>query len=413
MQTPAPATVFPQSQQLNKVFSLTIPQASPDIPPRPEFIAFTIPHLCASKSYDGKDFWSYPERCGWIVSTKDTQCHVLCPPGMCRHGLNISEPSNNTRMPNFSRLDGSPVVASEKAAFLQAWLFFGVLTEVSGLCGLEIDLATEFILEDGSLSTQSLNGLPGRWFEAAVTKGRAGDKTVMEHILTVARHSHLMLCEERDKDGETTLFKYSYDECRVLLSLDILVRTIGLHLLLHTYMPSFTTSEEEGWGRCRILKSLDWPAGSMHLIEGMDQLSDLARDELEAQGWCESELDLLPHEELVFASLLFRPRIRDHSSCGDVVCSAYQTDEATYQTRHVNDGCSCNFVELDPDNLIDILSRDKVPTVVITDELELKIVPGDDYPYIALSHGPMDLEIQNQMHFRNVSFDVYGTMPII
>ncbi|KAL0580018.1 hypothetical protein V5O48_002021 [Marasmius crinis-equi] len=299
----------------------------------------------------------------------------------------MGELSSITRMPNkFSRLDGRPVVASDKAAFLQAWLFFGVLTEVSGLCGLEIDLATEFILEDGSVSTQALNGLPGRWFEAAATKERAGDKIVMEHILTVARHSRLMLGEERDKTGESRLFKYSYDECRVLFSLGVLVRTIGLHLLLHTYMPSFTTSEEEGWGRLRVLKSLDGPLGTIYLTEGMDQLSDLAEDELEAQGWCRSELNLLPYEEVVFASLLSRPRIRDHSSCGSVVCSAYQTDEATYQIRHVNDECSCDFVGLDPDNLTAILSRDKVPVVVISDELELKVVSGDEYPYIALSH---------------------------
>ncbi|KAL0564500.1 hypothetical protein V5O48_017544 [Marasmius crinis-equi] len=387
MQTRGPVAAFPQLQPPSKPLYLTIPQASQDIPPRPEFIPFTVPHLCAPNPYDGKDFWSYPERCGWNVSTRDTQCHVLCPPGMCHHGLNLDERRKVTRVPNmFSRSDGSPVVASEKAAFLQAWLFFGVLTEVSGLCGLEIDLANEFILEDGSVSTQGLNGLPGRWFEAAVARERAGDKTVMEHILTVARHSRLMLGEERDIAGGKLLFKYSYDECRVLFSLGILVRTIGLHLLLHTYMPGFTTSEEEGWGRLRVLQSLDGPLGTIYLIEGMDQLSDLARNELEAQGWCESELDLLPYEEVAFASLLSRPRIRDHSSCGDVICSAYQTDEATYQIRHVDNECSCAFVGLDPDNLTAILSRDKVPVVLITEELELKVASGDEYPYIALSH---------------------------
>ncbi|KAK0442105.1 hypothetical protein EV421DRAFT_1951330 [Armillaria borealis] len=275
------------------------------------------------------------------------------------------------------------VVASDKVAYLQAWLFFGVLTEVLHLCGLAIDLGTEFFLEDGSVSTAKLNGLPGRWFEAAAISGRAGDKVLMERILTIARHSHLMLSDERSEDGQTRIFKYSCAECRVLHSLDILVRTVGLHLLLHTYMPGFTTTEEEGWGRKRIERSLDWPHESP---EGMGQVVDLARDKLEEQGWCKSEFYFLLGAQLAFASLLSRLRIRDHSSCDNIICHAYQTEESTYRTRHVDDECSCDFVGSDTDRLIAALSQKKVPKLVITDGLELEVVSENDYPYIALSH---------------------------
>ncbi|KAK7027915.1 hypothetical protein VNI00_015131 [Paramarasmius palmivorus] len=174
-----------------------------------------------------------------------------------------------------------------------------------------MDVEAEFILEDGLVSTAILNGLPGRWFDAAIRSGRAGDKTLMEHILTIARHSRLMLSEERSEDGRTSKFKYSSAECRILHSLDILVRIIGLHLLLHTYLPSFTTTEEEG---------------------------------------------------------------------------AYQTDESTYRTRHVDGDCQCEFIELETESLIAVLSQGKVPKLVITDDLEFRVVSEDDYPYIALSH---------------------------
>ncbi|KAK0437971.1 uncharacterized protein EV420DRAFT_153676 [Desarmillaria tabescens] len=413
MQTPSPPPPVSTQPQLPNEFvsRLTIPQASPHVPPRPEFIPFTIPYLCMSKPYDGKDFWSYPERCGWIVDAKDTQCHVLCPPGACIDDMDMEELPKDTQLQIFSRSDGSVVVASDKIAFLQAWLFFGVLTEVSDLCGLDIDLATEFFLEDGSVSTARLNGLPGRWFEAAVMSGRAGDKVLMERILTIARHSHLMLSEERSDDEYTLTFDYSYAECRVFLSLEILVRTVGLHLLLHTYMPGFTTTEEEGWGRNRIKRSLDWPPWYRRRPnEGLAQLGLLARDKLEEQGWCASELDLLAHDEMAFASLLSRPRIRDHSSCGDFICHAYQTEESTYRTRHVDDECSCDFVGLDTDSLIAVLSQNKVPKLVITDELELEVVSENDYPYIALSHGPMGLGTRKQTHFHDANFDVYGIM---
>ena len=63
---------------------------------------------------------------------------------------------------------------SFRLAFFQAWLFFGVLTEVSNLCGLDIDLATYFILATGWMVFQ------GDGFEAAVRNRRAGDKVLME-----------------------------------------------------------------------------------------------------------------------------------------------------------------------------------------------------------------------------------------
>ncbi|KAF9456350.1 hypothetical protein BDZ94DRAFT_1292900 [Collybia nuda] len=91
-------------------------------------------------------------------------------------------------------------------------------------------------------------------------------------------------------------------------------------------------------------------------------------------------------DDLAFASLLSRPRIRDHSGCGDILCNAYQTDETIYTTKHVEDGCECNFVGVSTSILIDALSKDKVPKIVITEYLELKVVSGHDYPYIAVSH---------------------------
>ncbi|THU90169.1 hypothetical protein K435DRAFT_841561 [Dendrothele bispora CBS 962.96] len=366
-----------------KFVSLTVPQTFQNIPPRPEFTPFEVRHLCKSKPFDGEDFWTYPERCGWIVHAKDMHCHVLCPPGTCFHDTNPDK--IHMRSPMFSRSDGRPVLASDRAAFLQAWLFFGVLTEVSNLCGLQIDIAAEFIVDNGSFSTAGLNGLPRRWFEAAIRTGRAGDKMLMERILAVARHSYLMLSEETVAGKKISMFEYTYEECRVLSSLQIVIRVIGLHLLLHIYMPGFSSTEEEGWSKNRVTKNLDFSPSFE--TEGFDQLSDLAQDSLEHQGWCKSELDLLAAPfHLAFASLLSRPRIRDHSNCGDIICSAYQTDEATYETRHVEGECSCDFVGVETGVLVAALSEDKIPKVVITEDLDFQVVSGHDYPYIALSH---------------------------
>jgi len=313
----------------------------------------------------------------------------------------IQAEDDRIQPPMLSRLDGLPVRASDKVAFLQAWLFFGVLEEVSSLCGLEIDVAADFIFNDELISTEKLNGLSERWFQAAMEMHRAGEKEVVRRILTIARHSSLMLRSEitdirnvasesaevfRDVSDSTYTYRYNYAyaECRVLLSLDILVRIIGLHLLLHTRASNFAAAEEEGWDQGRVGKSLIWTG--TRPTEGMAQLSDFAFVDLEEKGWCKSELAILEDGDLIFASLLPRPRIMDHSHCGNVICGAYQTDEVTYKSRHVKDWCCCDFIEVKSDALTSVLSKDEVPKLVITEELELQMVSEQDYPYVAISH---------------------------
>ena len=365
--------------------SFTVPHYSPTIPSRPEFTPFTVPYLCASSPYDRLGFWTYPQRHGWIVHITDTACHVLCPPGRCHQALgeDSGEDAREPNLPIFSRVDETEVQATDKAAFLQAWLFFGVLDEVSALCGLEIDVGKEFLTPGRrSFSTAKLNGLSRRWFDAAKQMKRAGDKSLMERVMSVARHTRLMLTEELKVDEDRRKFEYTYAECRIFQSLEIVIHLIGLHLLSHANVTGFTATEEEGWGRERVLKCLEAAGYS----EGIDQLSSLAQYELGEKGWCPSQIELMAPHELAFASLLERPRIRDHSGCEDRVCGAYQTDEKTYKTRHVNNECQCAFVEAESALLVDALAQGRVPKVIVTDQLELEVFAEDGYPYIALSH---------------------------
>ncbi|THU85068.1 hypothetical protein K435DRAFT_686338 [Dendrothele bispora CBS 962.96] len=267
-------SLFNEPHISTKPYSLTMPQASPGLPPRPEFMPFAVPFLCRLKPYDGKDFWTYPERCGWIINAKDEQCHPFCPPGHCEHGMSIEEISiedDRVRPLMFSRSDGTEVLGSDKVSFLQAWLFFGVLKEVSSLCGLDIDIAAEFIIDEDLISTEKLNCLPGRWFEATMKINRTGDRDLVGRILTIGRHSALMLrselidAEQATKESygvfEISAFSsyaykydYTYAECRVLHSLDLLVRTIGLHLLLHIRTSNFNATAEDFWRPGRIVK---------------------------------------------------------------------------------------------------------------------------------------------------------------
>ncbi|KAK7447051.1 hypothetical protein VKT23_014262 [Stygiomarasmius scandens] len=149
-------------------------------------------------------------------------------------------------------------------------------------------------------------------------------------------------------------------------------------------MTGFTAPEEDGWGQGRTADSLIWH--SARSPKGMVQLAYYALDDLKERGWCKSELGLLMEDDLAFASLLSRPRIRDHKNCRGVLCDAYQTNEATYKARHVEDQCNCGFVEVPSDLLTCALSKKMIPKIIITEELELQVKSERDYPYIAISH---------------------------
>lgn len=262
------------------------------------------------------------------------------------------------------------------------------LTEVSTLCGLALDIEAEFLVDNGkSVSTSSLNGLAGRWF-SALPPDRFGDEVLMERILAISRYICLLLVEELTEDnysGSTIqrMYEYTPEECRILHSIDILARTLGLHLLLHVYSPGFSASDDKAWSQNRITRSIVWMGRA---VEGMDQLSDIVFDDLQERGWCVSELYLMAAHELIIASLLERPRARNHPTCTDTLCHAYQTDEETYKTVHVDETCSCDFVSVPMEDLVNVLAQDQVPAVLVTTELEVCVVHTERYPYIALSH---------------------------
>ncbi|KAI0329717.1 hypothetical protein GY45DRAFT_1435246 [Cubamyces sp. BRFM 1775] len=378
--------------------ALTMPKPHPLHPPRPEFIPFTVTNLCPYFPWDGLDYMTFPERQGWLVHCKDKQCHTLCPPGFCNGGLEDDaarlyryDVADGPASPMLSRVDGSPITSTSKAAFLQAWLFFGTLHEMSRLCGLSMDIDGEFLADGGrAISTAALNGLAGRWF-ASLHHENVGNKVFMQEIFTIYRHLALLLnkevVEESGPEGSNrrkkpAAFTYTPEEARVFLSIELVLRTIGLHLLLHCYSPTLSCDESDGWSRRKITQVMEWRG---RRIEGFDTLEDYADTQLEDHGWCPIELLPLPNPELFFASLLDRPRIRDHSNCGSKVCGAYQTDEATYRTAHVDATCECDFVSVSTSDL-EVLRQDKIPVILISEDLNLEVVETASFPYIALSH---------------------------
>ena len=378
---------------------LTIPQSNISLPPRPEFPVFVVPYLCASSPYDGGDFATYPERHGWIVHHHDPLCHGShCPPGLCvasLEGEDLGAKEAHYRAyrpvsPMLSRTDGSPVTSASKASFLQSWLFFGALHEVSRMCNCPIDVQAEFVVDGGRhVSTAALNGLAARWF-ASLDSRSVGSTVFMDRILAIARRMVLLLNEEVTDEGEDRhpVFNYRPHEARVLFSITILFRVLALHLALHNSSPTSTYTEDHG------LEGL-WITGLLNRrgvrIEGMQDLIWSEELEVGTRQWCKSERWSLqvagPADLFCFVPTIGRPLPRDHSAC-ETICNAYQVDEIIYKAVHTETcpGETCSMGSVRAADLVERLIDGQIPVIVITEDLELQVVSNEDHPYIAFSH---------------------------
>ncbi|KAH9893642.1 hypothetical protein C8Q73DRAFT_697870 [Cubamyces lactineus] len=373
---------------------------------RPHFIPFECPWLPTKTPYDNHPdgFWDFPERAGWAL---DGQRKHRTFPNEVANALNpvmteldqrykcrqrtISTPVVKKR-PNDSlsvkcfRSNGDEATMSEEVAFLQAWLFVGVLAQVNMATGVEADFASLFCVpaigdDTKILSTAPLNALPHRWLEALETLSEAHRIERWKELLKIAQHVMTLQTsistQKSDAEEPRTL---TYDECKVLLSIRVLFRAIVLTLALSGSSPPSSTAD---------LELLMHPALSQSFPASWDELKDFAIDDMLAAGWCKSECQLLERYDGAFnffASRLSAGRWRmDHGRCTDWMCVADQVDEKTYTTAHVERVCKCAMVHVEAEDLCTVLDHGKVPRIVISKDWKLSVV-NDGQPYVAISH---------------------------
>ncbi|KAI3614036.1 het domain protein [Moniliophthora roreri] len=347
--------------------------AYPSNESRPEFIPVTAPYLCAPAPYDNAGFWDFPIRAGWKVHRVDRQCHSgKCPPGTCiadgvksRYGLQV---------PAVSKADArDSAEVAEKIGFLQAWLFFGALTEVCSLCGLEFDVKD--VLVGDVVNTAWLNGLPMRWFNAAKRRGLAGSKDLKHRINSIARQVQLIITRADEFEDEHA---YTFSECQVLCSIHILLRILLLAVLCHS-SEWFIDPKETAFSIGDV--------SSDRACEGEGRMAELMFNQLLAKGWCKSEFNGLGNAMMFFNFFIERPKVGlNHGDCTETRCMASQTSEDDYQTVHVGESCNCDFISVDQDELLVSLSRQHIPKIIVTHDCRLSVVEDEAYPYVAISH---------------------------
>lgn len=308
----------------------------------------TIEVPCIVKEvYDGQDFCTYPARKGWSMQS-------------------LLEGNLDTRTPE------------ETAAFLQTWLFFGLLMEV---IPIPVKMDDYIQVESGRshITTKHLAQHIGDWQQhvqgSSLEQRRAEHakinkcfETIFQIIQDYCSHNPLEQKSWTPRFADSrSLWPLSPE---IALSIMVLADSLS-RATFKIYEISVTYSS---WGSSELLIS--------RMLDG---------------GWCPNVMAILTStsqtQMLYYASTLGCPRLRkDHSRCAKLTCAADIVLGDSYQTKHVDEFCSCAFVEAPIREISDLIQAGNIPLLIYSDSsdiLSLKVQKQEDINsigYVAISH---------------------------
>ncbi|KAK8139133.1 hypothetical protein PG984_002513 [Apiospora sp. TS-2023a] len=305
---------------------LTRSAAYSALPPR-------VPFLDGCR-FDGRDFASFPARAGF----------------------------NKHRLLRGDFTEHDP---RSTACFLQAWLFFGL---ISTAFSPDFDQA-DYIYDDGqhgpSIVTKSL---PGRLRDCVAEISRGQKRKEMQHCLEEISYFQIHL-------SNGTL---APTQCPLPPEVSLSIMSL---------FSAFNTTMFHALGSDPTRMSM-WRIG----------VSSLLHSKMESEGWCPNELwRLTEHQStplLYFASTIQRPtqHMHNHSGCSSDKCMAYQVRWQTYRTKHVVGCDDCVDMAIPVAEAHAILARGKYPLIIIepspeTEAFTLTLTESRrGLPYVAISH---------------------------
>ena len=253
------------------------------------------------------------------------------------------------------RFTEHPVEAT--GAFLQDWLFFGMLHEVLGDDGTKDKFSRWDIQSEQMIVTTKnlVSSLTTRfWQIKRDSSGSLEAKTTansdlvrLERALSVLS----LLCNVA-KASERVNTPLSQSQWPLSPEIDLSIRALGQLLATGVH------------GASPFLR--DSPAPFMRFPGG-----DFTSSRMRKAGWCPSDIAMVSEHmsasSLYYASSLRRSQLHsDHSNCGRQLCLANQVDTATYQTAHCDDDCTCNHVRVPVSELTPIIAEKGIPLISIT-----------------------------------------------
>ncbi|KAF9639164.1 hypothetical protein BFW01_g10061 [Lasiodiplodia theobromae] len=266
----------------------------------------------------------------------------------------------------------------EAIAFIQEWLFFGVLYHVLGAAGVRVR-HEDFIRKDavdGSywVTTDLLPQYMETWKAEKDTKTREQAESQLYAIRRILLESAAHV-KRLNFMSATSGFRWPGSD-EIMLSILVLGSTLD-----YTRMNIYKDVAEQP--DHILLRTASW----------------LIQDRLLARGCCPNHVSML-EQTLTPATVYYAYRMdalehtKDHSRCSEETCIADNVDEGTYITQHY-DTCDglCGSVEPPIEKALAILDAGGYPLISVLpavramDEADVDLVAATpDIPYVAISH---------------------------
>ncbi|KAF4545445.1 Het domain protein [Lasiodiplodia theobromae] len=304
-----------------------------------------VRYYCTAE-YDNSDFLTYPARIGWSEAELFNQ----------QTWTHLDQPGKRT--------------SAEAAAFLQQWLFFGLLRAFFGDAFKPSDFVVSEADQDGRRTTHYINSTP------------------LPHLLRASngsyytRLAHLDRCVARAHALYMFVIYFGKKlDPYLLLSLGLLGRSACGWLHLGTQSVGF------------------WPAPTFKedvFPPGWDGAHDVLSYEMAEAGWCRRRIKLSA-ALLDLGSAYFASQLKggddgpgqDHGRCSASKCEAFNIVKGSYRSVHT-ESChrECGFLAVDVEELESIILDGKVPLIDVDDEGGgISLLRGDaTTDYVAISH---------------------------
>ena len=304
----------------------------------------------------------------------------------------------------------SGVVASPEAqsAFVQAWLFFGLLADFFKVCEHEVDMQ-DFVRREGELSfatTRLLKGhldtLARRDVKPGIWDHREGQISQCLFIVVdfFDKYNSNKTAPNSNGTRDANWSISSVLSTDIILSILILGETLKNAVKELSRVPLMKTqadvSRGEGFRGPKLSES------SMQRVSFIQRQNPLSR-RFSQQGWCRAEVSMLTKEldntGLLLASMLNMNFTRNlcHESCTESRCLALEVTDHDYTTVHTDDcprDASCTEVLIAQDKICSILRSGGTPIIYVpvtpehgqTPKLRIIDYNANGLEYVAMSH---------------------------
>lgn len=261
-----------------------------------------------------------------------------------------------------------PNSADEVAAFIQSWLFFGLLNQI-----LDRTITHHEFLTVGKqrIDTTSLPSHLARWKHQYAGLERAQQLAEQERVCRTLREARRVM----NQIGSTRSVFETLDFLgpELELSIWICIQTLEFELF-RDLLPRQRVIDDHDTSICTSL------------------LGKLATN-----NYCPNQIDMLARcmdvSSLYYVSLLGPPKIKkNHAGCTVRQCLVDQVDESRYETKHTRESCECHFVHPDLEKVHAVLGKGGIPILSpnvdsegIIDSLDV-LEAKRGLRYVALSH---------------------------